>query len=40
VDFGLKVLGGDLMAIPGVYGFVQVENLSLSPPTPCSFRVK
>jgi hypothetical protein len=30
-----------LMAIPGVYGFVQVENLSLSPPpTPCSFRVK
>jgi hypothetical protein len=24
VDFGLKVLGGDLMAIPGLYGFVQV----------------
>ncbi|CAK9857854.1 unnamed protein product [Sphagnum jensenii] len=23
VDFGLKLLGGDLMAIPGVYGFVQ-----------------
>ncbi len=32
MDFGLKVLGGDLMAIPGIYGFVQVENLSLSPP--------
>jgi hypothetical protein len=32
VDFGLKVLGGDLMAIPGIYGFVQVENLSLSSP--------
>jgi Ca2+-dependent lipid-binding protein len=42
VDFGLKVLGGDLMAIPGLYGFVQVGNLSLSlpPTTPCSFRVK
>ncbi len=24
VDFGLKLLGGDLMAIPRVYGFVQV----------------
>jgi Ca2+-dependent lipid-binding protein len=23
VDFGLKLLGGDLMAIPGLYGFVQ-----------------
>ncbi|KAH8961658.1 hypothetical protein BDL97_05G060600 [Sphagnum fallax] len=23
VDFGLNVLGGDLMAIPGLYGFVQ-----------------
>jgi hypothetical protein len=34
VDFGLKVLGGDLMAIPGLYGFVQVENLSLSLPPP------
>lgn len=24
MDFGLKLLGGDLMAIPGLYGFVQV----------------
>jgi hypothetical protein len=31
VDFGLKLLGGDLMAIPGVYGFVQVLNLSSCP---------
>eukprot|EP00250_Pteridium_aquilinum_P006946 c16764_g1_i2 orf=140-1756(+) len=23
IDFGLKLLGGDLMAIPGLYGFVQ-----------------
>jgi len=28
VDFGLKLLGGDLMAIPRVYGFVQVLNIS------------
>jgi Ca2+-dependent lipid-binding protein len=39
VDFGLKVLGGDLMAIPGVYGFVQdiikdqVSQLYLWPKT-------
>lgn len=24
VDFGLKVLGGDLMSIPGLYRYVQV----------------
>ena len=24
VDFGLKVLGADLMSIPGLYRFVQV----------------
>lgn len=29
VDFGLKVMGGDLMAIPGLYQFIQVR-LSLS----------
>lgn len=23
IDFGLKLLGGDVMAIPGLYGFVQ-----------------
>ncbi|CAK9234286.1 unnamed protein product [Sphagnum troendelagicum] len=39
VDFGLKVLGGDLMAIPGLYGFVQdiikdqVSQLYLWPKT-------
>jgi len=26
VDFGLKLLGADLMAIPGLYGFVQVRS--------------
>ncbi|KAH7433635.1 hypothetical protein KP509_07G078600 [Ceratopteris richardii] len=37
VDFGLKLVGGDLMAIPGLYGFVQdiikdqVANLYLWP---------
>ncbi|KAK9705596.1 hypothetical protein RND81_07G069100 [Saponaria officinalis] len=25
VDFGLKVMGGDIMAIPGLYRFVQVQ---------------
>lgn len=30
MDFGLKVLGGDLMSIPGVYRLVQVHILSLS----------
>ena len=24
VDFGLKILGGDIMSIPGLYRFVQV----------------
>lgn len=24
VDFGLKLLGGDIMAIPGLYRYVQV----------------
>lgn len=39
VDFGLKVLGGDLMAIPGLYRYVQekikkqVANLYLWPQT-------
>lgn len=39
VDFGLKLLGGDLMAIPGLYQFVQelikeqVANLYLWPKT-------
>jgi hypothetical protein len=31
VDFGLKLLGGDLMAIPRVYGFVHVLNLFFYP---------
>lgn len=25
VDFGLKIWGGDLMAIPGLYRFIQVN---------------
>lgn len=25
VDFGLKILGGDLMAMPGLYRFIQVN---------------
>lgn len=29
VDFGLKLLGGDVMAIPGLYGFVQVCGVML-----------
>lgn len=29
VDFGFRLLGGDVMAIPGLYQYVQV-NLSLS----------
>ncbi|KAF3443024.1 hypothetical protein FNV43_RR16945 [Rhamnella rubrinervis] len=39
VDFGLKVLGGDIMAIPGLYQFVQetirkqIANLYLWPQT-------
>lgn len=39
VDFGLKLVGGDLMAIPGLYGFVQdiikeqVANMYLWPKT-------
>lgn len=28
VDFGLKLLGADAMAIPGLYGFVQVPVLT------------
>lgn len=24
VDFGVKLIGADLMSIPGLYGFVQV----------------
>ena len=24
VDFGMKILGGDIMSIPGLYRFVQV----------------
>ena len=24
VDFGMKILGGDIMSIPGLYQFVQV----------------
>lgn len=27
VDFGLKLLGADLMSIPGLYNFVQVKFL-------------
>lgn len=30
VDFGLKLLGADLMAIPGLYRYVQVSFLFLS----------
>lgn len=26
VDFGLKVLGGDIMSVPGLYRFVQVQS--------------
>ncbi|CAN7034954.1 hypothetical protein IGI04_032234 [Brassica rapa subsp. trilocularis] len=41
VDFGLKLLGADVMAIPGLYGFVQelikdqVANMYLWPKTLC-----
>lgn len=28
VDFGLKLVGADLMSIPGAYRIVQVKNLS------------
>ena len=28
VDFGLKLIGADLMSIPGLYRFVQVQHLS------------
>ena len=27
LDFGLKILGGDVMAIPGIYCYVQVLGL-------------
>lgn len=27
VDFGLKVMGADLMSIPGLYWFIQVKYL-------------
>lgn len=30
VDFGLKLLGADAMAIPGLYGFVQVALLTFT----------
>lgn len=30
VDFGLKLLGVDIMAIPGLYRFIQVTNLKNS----------
>jgi hypothetical protein len=29
VDFGLKLVGADLMSIPGVYRIVQVHDLQL-----------
>ncbi|XP_020548862.1 synaptotagmin-3 [Sesamum indicum] len=31
IDFGLKVLGGDIMSIPGLYCYVQVTRLYLWP---------
>lgn len=30
VDFGLKLVGGDMMAIPGLYQFIQVIFVPLS----------
>lgn len=30
VDFGLKLLGADAMAIPGLYRFVQVDFLTFT----------
>lgn len=30
VDFGLKLVGGDMMAIPGWYQFIQVIFVPLS----------
>jgi Ca2+-dependent lipid-binding protein len=29
IDFGLNLLGGDIMAIPGLYQYVQVLSLSI-----------